>query len=199
MDFNIVELVTAGDNDCAFDQRCKFGHRVEGHAVYCHNAQWEDSPRKCRRTRYTDGKIKDEDCPGFEANPEFKGSFDPSPIKSPLCTKCYGSRCVLSDGVKMGTCPLCMGSGSQPTAMKLSTYEQNTLELGSLHGSYQKHPFVRIAEDDAQNRSIDKLCELALVTLRSMSHTRGSVVYLLESTMKGQAVMRANWEATKGG
>jgi len=69
---NIVELLQDDDSDCAFDQPCRFGHRVEGHAVYCHNEDWADSPRKCRRTWYTNGRIKDEDCPGFELNPEFK-------------------------------------------------------------------------------------------------------------------------------
>ena len=68
MAFNIVEAIAVNDG-CAFDQRCKFGHRVEDHAVYCHNDQWNDSPRKCRRTWYTGGEIKDEDCPGFQPNP----------------------------------------------------------------------------------------------------------------------------------
>ena len=69
---NLVELITAGNDDCAFDQPCKHGHRVEGHAVYCHNDEWPDSPRKCRRTWYTGGEVKDEDCPGFAPNPEYK-------------------------------------------------------------------------------------------------------------------------------
>src|SRR3990167_11162825 len=34
--FNLVELI-GGEDDCAFDQPCAFGHRVNGHAVYCHN------------------------------------------------------------------------------------------------------------------------------------------------------------------
>jgi hypothetical protein len=66
---NVVELATSGaDYDCAFDQPCCFGHRVEDHAVYCHNEGWPDSPRKCRRNR-TD--YRHEDCPGFVANPEY--------------------------------------------------------------------------------------------------------------------------------
>lgn len=63
---NVVELLA--DDDCAFDQPCRFGHRVEDHAVYCHNERWVDAPRKCRRTWYTGGKVRDEDCPGYEPN-----------------------------------------------------------------------------------------------------------------------------------
>ena len=62
----VVELIA--DDDCAFDQPCRYGHRVEDHAVYCHNATWKDAPAKCRRTWYTGGRVRDEDCPGFEAN-----------------------------------------------------------------------------------------------------------------------------------
>ena len=69
--FNIVELMTAGNDECAFDQPCKYGHRVESHAVYCHNDGWVEGPRKCRRTWYTGGEVKDEDCEGFEPNPEY--------------------------------------------------------------------------------------------------------------------------------
>lgn len=64
---NIVEMMTAGDDDCAFDQPCYFGHRVESHAVYCHNEAWPDSPRKCRRSQH-DPAHRHEDCPGFVAN-----------------------------------------------------------------------------------------------------------------------------------
>lgn len=64
---NFVEL-TADPEDCGFDQPCGHGHRVESHAVYCHNNKWADAPRKCRRTWYTGGVEKDEDCPGFCAN-----------------------------------------------------------------------------------------------------------------------------------
>lgn len=66
---NVVELIQDEDADCAFDQPCKYGHRVEGHAVYCHNRGWEFAPRKCRRTWYTGGKVRDEDCMGFKTNP----------------------------------------------------------------------------------------------------------------------------------
>ena len=66
---NLVELMA--DDDCAFDQPCAFGNRVEGHAVYCHNTTWGGAPRKCRRTWYTGGETRDEDCPGYVANPHY--------------------------------------------------------------------------------------------------------------------------------
>lgn len=71
MGFNLVELVDDGD-DSAFDQPCKHGLRVDGHAVYCHNTGWEDAPRKCRRTWYTGGETRDEDCPGYAPNKDYK-------------------------------------------------------------------------------------------------------------------------------
>ena len=69
---NLVEMV-ADPEECAYDQKCKYGHRVESHAVYCHNMLWRDAPRKCRQTWYwggTDNEVgnKDEDCVGFELN-----------------------------------------------------------------------------------------------------------------------------------
>jgi hypothetical protein len=63
--FSIVEITA---DESAFDQPCKYGNRVDGHAVYCHNNEWPDAPRKCRRTWYTGGKERDEDCEGFAAN-----------------------------------------------------------------------------------------------------------------------------------
>jgi hypothetical protein len=70
MTINLVELLAMGDDDdCAFDQLCRYGHRVESHAVYCHNDTWPDAPRKCHRTWYTGGKVRDEDCPGFAPHP----------------------------------------------------------------------------------------------------------------------------------
>lgn len=69
--FNVVELIDDGEEGGGFDQPCAFGNRCGGHAVYCQNTDWKDSPRKCRRTWYTGGKERDEDCPGFVANPDF--------------------------------------------------------------------------------------------------------------------------------
>lgn len=70
MEVNLVELVFPEDS--AWDQACRFGHRVDGHAVYCHcpESKWPDAPRKCMRTWCTGGQVKDEDCPGFEASPK---------------------------------------------------------------------------------------------------------------------------------
>lgn len=68
---NIIELIC---EESAFDQPCKYGNRVECHVVYCHNNTWEDAPRKCRRTWYTGGEERDEDCPGYEPNPNYKGA-----------------------------------------------------------------------------------------------------------------------------
>lgn len=72
----MAELFLMGE-DCAFDQKCRFGHRVDGHAVYCHNQDWDDAPRKCRRSWYwgedhaaREG-LRDEDCPGYEPNPQY--------------------------------------------------------------------------------------------------------------------------------
>lgn len=68
---NAVELITAG-RDCAFDQPCKWGRRVEWYAVYCHNPKWLYAPSKCRR-RAADSWIGQawphELCAGFEKNP----------------------------------------------------------------------------------------------------------------------------------
>jgi hypothetical protein len=72
---NIVEMMTAGEDDCAFDQPCYFGHRVECHAVYCHNDAWPDSPRKCRR-RADDPEYRHEDCPGFAPHPDGVGQTE---------------------------------------------------------------------------------------------------------------------------
>lgn len=61
----------AGEDEQSFNQACKYGNLVDGHAVYCH-CENPNAPRKCRRTWYTGGEEKDEDCPFFEANPNFK-------------------------------------------------------------------------------------------------------------------------------
>lgn len=71
---NIVELV-ADEDDCAWDQPCAFGHRVESHAVYCHNDKWLYAPRKCRRRQASSwlGEAwPHEDCRGFKPNPLLK-------------------------------------------------------------------------------------------------------------------------------
>jgi hypothetical protein len=60
---NIVEILA--DDASGFNQVCKYGYLVDGHSVYCHNDSWLYAPRKCRRTWYTGGETKDEDCEGF--------------------------------------------------------------------------------------------------------------------------------------
>lgn len=66
-DINLAELAF-GDDDEGWNQACRWGHLVEGHAVYCHcpEERWPDSPRKCFRTWATGGQTRDEDCEGFE-------------------------------------------------------------------------------------------------------------------------------------
>lgn len=203
MAVNVVELLSDGEDD-AFDQPCKFGHRVDGHAVYCHNDAWRDGPRKCRRTWYTGGETKDEDCPGFEPNPLFNGELQPSPISSPVCKTCKGSRHVRPERGQhaIETCPLCRGSGSAPRAMKLSQFQQDTLEIGCEHtGKNKGHSdyYVRVTESSEQYGEVCALADLNLVGIRSISFGRGSqfAAFLLERSAKGEAVMEANWRAKK--
>lgn len=61
-----IDLVEQVD-DSEFNQACAHGSLVDGHAVYCHNSEWAEAPRKCRRTWYTGGETRDEDCKGFKA------------------------------------------------------------------------------------------------------------------------------------
>lgn len=68
---NLVEMCASPEEQSA-QQPCAYGGLVEGHAVYCHNEGWLYSPRKCRRTWYTGGKVRDEDCEGFKTNPNYK-------------------------------------------------------------------------------------------------------------------------------
>jgi len=64
-----------GDGDCAFDQPCKFGYRVESHSVYCDSET--SGYRKCHQSWYHGravsiiDKCADEDCKYFKANPEY--------------------------------------------------------------------------------------------------------------------------------
>ena len=54
------------DDEHAYDQPCYWGHRFGCHSVYCHNRDMKQM--KCRRTWFTGGDTKDEDCEGFKAN-----------------------------------------------------------------------------------------------------------------------------------
>jgi len=65
---NIVELI-ADEDDCAWDQPCAFGYRVESHAVYCHNDKWLYAPYKCRRGS---DDYPHNTCRGYKANPLLK-------------------------------------------------------------------------------------------------------------------------------
>ena len=197
MAFNIVEAIQESDSDCAFDQPCKFGHRVEGHAVYCHNDAWVDGPRKCHRSWSTGGEVKDEDCPGFQPNEAFRGSLDPTPIIAPFCTKCDGFKVIKPDRETIETCSRCMGDGSEPHSIEMTQWEQDTLELGHLHGGKQLDWFARIAETDIESKMICRLVDLRLLDLRTISAPKNYTVYLVRLTGKGDAVMRANWNARK--
>ena len=84
---NLVEVI-ADEDECAWDQPCAFGYRVEDHAVYCHNDGWLYAPRKCKRRQrpgiYGDAWLHEE-CPGFKPNPFVRvseGNAD-APEKSP--------------------------------------------------------------------------------------------------------------------
>jgi hypothetical protein len=81
---NIVEAL-ANDDDSAFDQPCAWGHRVEQHAVYCHNTNWLYAPRKCRRHREQSWIWGEpwphEGCPGFVANPLYVETEDAERIE----------------------------------------------------------------------------------------------------------------------
>jgi len=63
---NFVELF-AEESGQSFNQPCEFGNLVSGHAVYCH-CKDPEAPRKCKRTWYTGGSVKDEDCKFFKQN-----------------------------------------------------------------------------------------------------------------------------------
>ena len=67
-DGNLVELMVGHEEGGGFNQPCAHGNLVVGHSVYCHNSEWADAPRKFRRTWYTGGMTRDEDCEGFKAN-----------------------------------------------------------------------------------------------------------------------------------
>lgn len=201
MAFNIVEAIQEPDADCAFDQPCKFGHRVEGHAVYCHNDAWHDGPRKCRRTWYTGGETKDEDCPGFQPNSEFKGELNPTTIEQPLCTACGGTKLKAVEAGHTETCPRCMGDGSEPHAMALTSHQQDALEACCVHSGKSPAQFdynAQVAETGDESDGMWTLDGDGLIEIRQVSYTKADAkVFLYRMTAKGDAVMRANWEARK--
>ncbi len=94
-----------------------------------------------------------------------------------------------------------MGDGSEPRAVKLSTYEQDTLEMGLIFSgkhSGQHDYYARLAEDEAESGAISHLCYLNLIELRTISFSKTTTrCYLIRLTSKGDAVLRANWAAKK--
>ena len=64
---NLVELFS---EDKTYNQKCVYGCLVPGHAVYCHSVD-KGAPRKCKRSWYTGGAEKDEDCPYFKLNENY--------------------------------------------------------------------------------------------------------------------------------
>lgn len=63
-EINFVEAFF--QEEFCYDQECKHGNRVGGHAVYCHNKN--SSNRKCRYGWYTGGTTPDHECPYYEKN-----------------------------------------------------------------------------------------------------------------------------------
>lgn len=68
---DIAKIAIASIEGELHDQPCRFGCRAGSHAVYCESERG-DMPRKCRRTWYTGGRVRDEICPGYELNPEYR-------------------------------------------------------------------------------------------------------------------------------
>jgi len=65
----VASVLSGMEDDCAYDQPCKFGFRVSDHSVYCEN---KDMPnRKCHNTWFSGGQYKDEDCKGYSPNPDY--------------------------------------------------------------------------------------------------------------------------------
>ena len=76
---NVVEMIA--DEDCAFDQPCAHGYRVEQHAIYCHNTTWLYAPSKCTFCSKTgerhEGCVPHAECPGYKQNEQ--GGQDGNP------------------------------------------------------------------------------------------------------------------------
>jgi hypothetical protein len=199
---NIVELVADAD-DCAFDQRCKFGHRVEGHAVYCHNDAWVDGPRKCRRSWYTNGQTRDEDCPGFQPNDAFTGRLDTPVLTAPLCQVCGGAKLVQEDPRKetVATCDRCQGTGQEPERMELAKWEVYVLE--SCIGSEFTHPFdhhtaILSGEPFRLKDFPTRLLDDDLLEMRSFECDGPAMIHTVRLTRKGYAVLQQHWNLRRG-
>lgn len=73
---NLVEFL-ADPSDCAFDQPCIHGHRVEGHSVYCHHPA--GVARKCiYRFSGVRADYEQNECGGFEPNPHYSWETAPA-------------------------------------------------------------------------------------------------------------------------
>jgi hypothetical protein len=197
MTINIVELA-ADQDDCAFDQRCKFGNRVEDHAVYCHNDAWVDGPRKCRRTWYTGGTTRDEDCPGFQPNEAFQGSLETPILNAPLCGTCGGAKLVPADPQRgtVETCDRCQGTGEEPPRIELAKWEIYVLE--SCIGASHQHPFdhhtaILSGEPFRLKEFPDRLLEEGLLEMRSVGRDGPALIHTVRLTRKGYAVLIACW------
>lgn len=179
---NIVELINADES--AFDQPCKFGNRVEDHAVYCHNEEWEDSPRKCRRSWYTGGEIKDEDCPGFERNESYVGELAPTPINGTPCSVCTGKKITTTVLGSYSTCEHCQGDGVEPQYLKLSEFEMKALSLRNVGDLY-----VCKSSGEEEFDSMRRLIELNLLKFRMFTPLGNTSDWLVCLTGKGAAVL----------
>ena len=194
---NIVELV-ADLEDCAFDQPCQFGHRVEGHAVYCHNDAWSDGPRKCRRTWYTGGEVRDEDCPGFQPNDAFQGPIgQPREIATP-CAECGGARLAVHDpiGNTVETCDRCQGTGEEPPRMELGQWEVYVLE--SCVGGNHVHPFdehhaIISGAAFRLKEFPQRLWNDGLLDLHAIGWDGPATIHTVTLTRKGYAVLHQAW------
>lgn len=80
---DIAKIVTTSSEGAYYDQPCRFGCRAGDHAVYCESER-AGMPRKCRRTWYTGGAIRDQDCPGYEPNPEYREEAASSSISDAM-------------------------------------------------------------------------------------------------------------------
>lgn len=202
MAFNIVEAVT--EDDCAWDQRCKFGHRVEGHAVYCHNDAWVDGPRKCRRTWYTNGEVKDEDCPGFQPNEKFRGELQPSILRGAPCPTCGGIKLTKADPAKrtVETCDMCQGTGEAPERIELATLEIDVLErcIGATFTHPFDHDTAILSGEPFQPKEFPRrLLDEGLLDLRSVGWDGPATIHTVRLTRKGYAVLHQNWNQRKAG
>lgn len=79
----------------------------------------------------------------------------------------------------------------------MSQYEQDTLETAYTTARRPGERFVRIAENSAECEAVYRCDELKLAVIRSVSWVNKASVFLLESTAKGHAVMKANWAKAK--